>query len=221
MPRTSLALVALTLLSTTLSAADLPKVVLLGDSIRLGYAPRVAKKLEGKASVVSPAKNGGDSNNEVKNLGDWAIKEQPDVVHFNAGIHDIKKFKATGKHQVEPAQYESNLRSIVERLRKETKATVIFALTTPVIDDRAAKLRAKAEYELLSASQNQYNDIARRVMKELNVPINDLPAALGSAEEQAKLVSEDGIHMTSAGTEKLAAAVAATVSEHLPKATSK
>ena len=32
----------------------LPKVVLVGDSIRLNYAPIVAKQLEGIAVVVSP-----------------------------------------------------------------------------------------------------------------------------------------------------------------------
>ena len=34
--------------------AELPRVVLLGDSIRIGYAPLVAKKLEGVAVVVHP-----------------------------------------------------------------------------------------------------------------------------------------------------------------------
>ena len=39
----------------------LPKVVLLGDSIRLSYAPTVQKRLAGKVIVVSPKANGGDS----------------------------------------------------------------------------------------------------------------------------------------------------------------
>ena len=43
----------------------LPKVVLIGDSIRLGYAPLVAKRLEGKAVVVSPPANGGDPVEEA------------------------------------------------------------------------------------------------------------------------------------------------------------
>src|SRR6187399_2632783 len=60
-----------------------PKIVLIGDSIRLGYAPEVAKKLEGKAIVVGPKANGGDSGNVLKNLNEWAVKEQPDIVHFN------------------------------------------------------------------------------------------------------------------------------------------
>lgn len=194
----------------------LPTVVLLGDSIRLSYAPQVKKLLQGKAKLLSPSANGGDSSNFVKNLEAWAIKAQPAVVHFNCGIHDVKKFKATGKFQVSPEDYEKNLRTIVERLRKETKAKVLFALTTPVIDARAAKTRAERNYELLDASTEQYNAIARRVMQELDVPVNDLRAALGDADEQAAAISEDGVHFNIAGVEKLGTAVTKFVTAHLP-----
>jgi lysophospholipase L1-like esterase len=197
---------------------ELPTVVLLGDSIRLSYAPGVTRQLAGKATIISPSANGGDSSNLLKNLEGWAIKAQPTVVHFNCGIHDVKKFKGTGKFQVSPADYEKNLRAIVDRLRKETKARVLFALTTPLIDARAAKTRAERDYELLDASTEQYNAIARRVMQELDVPVNDLRSALGSAEEQAAAISEDGVHFNKTGVEKLGTAVARFVSEHLPAA---
>jgi len=196
-------------------ATKLPKVVLLGDSIRLSYTPYVTKVLTGKAMVVSNKENGGDSAKEVAKLDDWAIKEQPDIVHFNAGIHDIKRFKKSGTYQVSPEQYEANLRRIVGRLRSETKAVVIFALTTPIVDDRAAKMREKAEYELLDASIVEYNSIARKVMEELNVLVNDLPAALGSADEQRKLISSDGVHFNPAGVDKLGAAVVTIIKEQL------
>lgn len=188
--------------------AKQPKIVLIGDSIRLGYAPEVAKKLEGKAIIVSPKANGGDSSNVLKNLEAWAIKEQPDIVHFNAGIHDTKKDKKTGKFQVPPEQYEANLRKIVETLRKQTKAMVIFATTTPIIDDRAAKQREKASYQLLDASTVEYNRIALKVMKDLNVPVNDLRAVVGEGDERGKLMTSDGVHFTPEGRTKLADAVA-------------
>lgn len=195
----------------------LPKVVLLGDSIRMGYAPLVEKRLAGRAIIVSPKANGGDSANTLKNLTAWAIREQPDFVHFNCGIHDVKKSKKTGDHQVPAGQYEANLRQIVERLRKETKATVIFATTTPILDNRAAKSRVKAEYELLDASATQYNGIARKVMDELKVPVNDLRAVMPDAKTREKLIGADGIHFTQEGREKLAAAVADAISRQLGK----
>ena len=68
-----------------------PKVVLIGDSIRLGYAPNVAERLAGKATVVSPPANGGDSANVLEHLEEWVIREKPDVVHLNCGLHDLKR----------------------------------------------------------------------------------------------------------------------------------
>ncbi len=194
----------------------LPKVVLIGDSIRLSYAPVVAKQLEGQATIVSPAANGGDSKNVLKHLDEWVIKVQPDVVHFNCGIHDVKKFKETGKLQVSAEDYEKNLRAIVERLRMETKAKVLFALTTPIIDTRALKTRVERNYELFNENTEQYNAIARRVMQELEVPVNDLRAALGDADDQARAISDDGVHFNKAGVEKLGTAVKIFISEHLP-----
>lgn len=196
--------------------AGLPKIVLIGDSIRLGYSPTVVKQLEGKAVVTGPTANGGDSNNVVRHLAEWAVAEKPDVVHFNCGIHDTKKDKQTGKFQVPPEQYEANLRTIVDTIRKETKAVVIFATTTPIIDDRAAKVRVDRTYELLDASIVQYNTIALRVMKELNVPVDDLRAVVGEGETRGKLMSDDGTHFTTAGRTQLGNAVAEFVSKHLP-----
>lgn len=194
----------------------LPKVVLLGDSIRMGYAPIVEKELAGKAIVVSPKANGGDSSNTLKHLEEWVIREQSAIVHFNCGIHDTKKSKSTGKFQVPPDQYEANLRKIVERIRKETKATVLFATTTPILDDRAAKGRAKAEYELLEASVEQYNEIAKRVMQDLKVPVNDLHGLSADADLRTQLISGDGVHFTTPGRERLGKAVAQFILKHLP-----
>jgi lysophospholipase L1-like esterase len=194
----------------------LPKVVLIGDSIRLGYAPVVVKQLAGKAIVVSPKPNGGDSANVLKHLDEWAIREQPAVVHFNCGIHDIKKSKAGGRFQVPPDAYEANLRAIVGRLRAGTKAKVVFATTTPVLDDRAAKSRSRADYELLEAGAEQYNRIARAVMEELDVPVDDLRAALGGPDERDRLMSDDGIHFRPEGYVRLGRAVAGFLKKYLP-----
>src|SRR5689334_5500403 len=91
-------------------APALPKIILIGDSIRMGYAPLVAKRLEGKAVVVSHKDNGGDSANVLKNLEEWVLREKPDIVHLNAGLHDLKLDKTKKTYQVELAQYEKNLK---------------------------------------------------------------------------------------------------------------
>jgi len=194
----------------------LPKVVLLGDSVREGYAPFVAELLAGKATVVTPKANGRDTGTLLTNLNDWAIKEQPDVIHFNCGIHDTKKINATGKYNVPPDQYETNLREIVKRLRAETKAKIVFALSTPLMDERSEQYWKTRSYRLINASVTEYNQIALRVMKELDVPVNDLPAALGDAAEIARLHDAGGVHFTKEGSQKLAAAVVSFVTKYLP-----
>lgn len=184
---------------------ELPKVVLIGDSIRLGYAPLVAQRLEGKARVVSPAANGGDSGNVLKNLQEWAVRERPDVVHLNCGLHDLKLSKKTKKHQVPLQAYEANLREIVARLRKETTAVLVFANTTPILDDRHAQRRA--DFDRVEADVAQYNAVAQRVMAEAGVPVHDLHGIVEDGGAAA-LLGKDGTHYTPAGYERLADAVA-------------
>ena len=76
--------------------AELPTVLLLGDSIRIGYAPLVAKKLDGLATVVHPgAENGGGTTVTLKNLAEWVGDRKPAVVHWNNGLHDLKLSQPT------------------------------------------------------------------------------------------------------------------------------
>lgn len=201
-------------------AVELPKIVLVGDSIRLSYAPVVEKQLQGAATVIGPKANGGDSNNVVKHMEQWVIREQPNVVHLNCGIHDTKKFTATGKFQVSPEQYEANLRKIVESIRSNTDAVVIFATTTPILDERAAAARQGRDYELLEDSVEQYNAIARRVMLDLKVPVNDLHAVVAHPSKPLTtetLISNDGVHLTRPAKELVGKQVAAFVSEHIDR----
>ena len=153
-------------------AAELPRVVLLGDSIRLGYAPRVAERLSGKAVVISPTANGGDSTNVLAHLDEWVLRQKPDVVHLNCGLHDLKRDKAGGHHQVELDRYTENLRRIVARIRAGTDAALVFADTTPILDERHA--RRAAEFDRIEADVRRYNAAATVIMVELGVPVNDL-----------------------------------------------
>jgi lysophospholipase L1-like esterase len=180
----------------------LPKVVLVGDSIRIGYAPFVEKLLDGKAVVVSSKPNGEDTANVLRNLDEWVLREKPDVVHINAGLHDLKRKDKV--HQVPLPDYENNLKTIVERIRKGTKARIIFATTTPILDDLHAQ--RKAGFDRFEADVQRYNLAARLVMKEAGVPINDLHELVDGGGKET-LLGGDGTHYTREGYEMLAAAV--------------
>ena len=70
------------------------------------------------------------------------------------------------------ADYEKNLKTILERIRKETNAKIIFATTTPIVDDLHAQ--RKAGFDRFEADVQKYNIAAVSVMKLAGVPINDL-----------------------------------------------
>jgi dienelactone hydrolase/lysophospholipase L1-like esterase len=185
--------------------AALPKVVLVGDSIRMGYAPVVARLLAGKATVISAAANGGDSANVRNHLQEWVIREKPDIVHMNTGLHDLKVSRQTRQFQVPLDQYEANVRSIVQAIRNGTSARLIFASTTPILDGRHA--RRDVEFDRFEKDVGRYNQAALKVMEQLDVPVDDLHSIVerGGAEG---LLEKDGTHYTPEGYELLAAAVA-------------
>ena len=68
----------------------LPRVLLIGDSISIGYTPATRKLLAGKANVHRIPTNGGPTDNGTKNIKQWLGDGKWDVIHFNFGLHDIK-----------------------------------------------------------------------------------------------------------------------------------
>lgn len=191
--------------------AALPKVVLIGDSIRLGYAPVVAERLEGVAQVLSPEPNGGDSANVLAHLDEWALRERPLLVHLNCGLHDLKRDKKTGQYQVPLERYEVNLREIVNRVRA-SGAALVFANTTPIQDALHAK--RGAEFDRLEVDVRRYNAAAERVMREAKVPVHDLHWLVerGGVE---KLQRPDGTHYTPEGCRVQGEAVADCITRQL------
>lgn len=147
--------------------AGLPRVLLIGDSISMGYTPDVRKLLEGKANVHRIPQNGGPTKNGVANIEKWLGTGKWDVIHFNWGIHDLK-FMPDGKRQVEAADYEQNLRALVARMKK-TGAKLIWATTTPIPE---GELNPPRKF----GSVKEYNDIAARVMAENKIAVDDLNA---------------------------------------------
>jgi lysophospholipase L1-like esterase len=185
--------------------AKKPLVVLIGDSIRMGYAPEVIKALGPLADIRSPNENGGDTANVLKNLDAWVISAQPAVVHINAGLHDLKLDRKTGKHQVELKDYKANLRKILERITGETKATVIYAMTTPVLDDRHT---ANKPFDRLDADVQAYNAAARDILKDFpEIKVNDLYTFVKNREPEKALVA-DGVHFTPQASQVLGRRVA-------------
>jgi lysophospholipase L1-like esterase len=192
----------------------LPRVLLIGDSISMGYTLPVRARLQGRANVHRPAENCSESAKGVKRLDAWLGDGKWDVIHFNFGLHDVKYLDAAGKY-VTPdkgkqvasvADYEKNLRTMVARL-KQTGAKLIFATTTPVPSASSGRV----EHDEL-----RYNETAVRVMKELGVAVDDLHALV--VPQQAKIQLPHNVHFTKEGYEALADQVVAHVAPALPAA---
>jgi acyl-CoA thioesterase-1 len=189
-----------------LLAAALPRVLIIGDSISMGYTPFVQKELAETAEVVRIGENGGPTSNGVAKLEEWLAKSRWDVVHFNFGLHDLKRME-DGAPQVSLDDYEKNLRAIVAKL-KQSGAKLIWASTTPVPEGKVSPPRVPADVA-------RYNEAALRVMKENGVAVNDLYShALAHLGEWQRPVN---VHYTDAGSQGLAANVAAAIREALPK----
>ena len=99
----------------------LPNVLLIGDSISIGYTRAVRERLRGKANVFRPMNgkapdNFGDTRVGLRKIDTCLATQKWDVIHFNWGLHDLA-FDRAGKQQVPLEQYEKNLRVLVKRLQ--------------------------------------------------------------------------------------------------------
>jgi acyl-CoA thioesterase-1 len=193
--------------------AGLPRVLLIGDSISIGYTIPTRKALEGIANVNRIPTNGSSSDVGLAKLDEWLATDGAgkkwDVIHFNWGLHDLKHWK-DGKldlagPQVNPVEaYEKNLREIVTKL-KQTGAKLIFATTTPVPEGSGGRV-AKDEIA--------YNAAALLVMKDNGVAIDDLHAVVVAKPDTQR---EKNVHFTDDGYKALATQVAAKIKQALGK----
>jgi len=182
----------------------LPRVLLIGDSISIGYTVATRKALAGKANVHRPAANCGPTIRGLEGIDKWLGDGRWDVIHFNWGLHDLRK--SEGKHQVPIDEYEKNLCQLVERLEK-TGATLIWCSTTPV-PEGCSPPRTDAD-------AIAYNAVAKKIMDENKIAIDDLYAfALPKLE---KIQRPANVHFTPEGSAVLAKQVSAAIVQELKK----
>ena len=150
--------------SAAIENIDLPRVLLLGDSITVGYTRAVREKLEQKAIVDRCAIGGGSTRDGLARLEACLGEKRWSVIHFNWGLNDLEREK--DKLRVPTEQYQPNLEQLVKQLRK-TGAKLIWATTTPVPSGKVNSPRVATDVPL-------YNAVAKQVMDENGIPINDL-----------------------------------------------
>ncbi len=194
-----------------MSGQGKPKVLLLGDSIRLSYQPMVKEMLQGDAKVVGPAENCQFSLHTLASLPRWLDElGEPDIVHWNNGLHDVGHNPDRSPVQIPVEIYRMTLDFILRALM-ETKAQVIWATSTPVHPKRPF---SDDQWSWRKKEIDLYNSVALALMTERGVPINDLHTLVASDVDQ--YLGEDLIHLSEAGKELCARAVVSAIKTYLP-----
>jgi len=210
---TSLSLVTIlfsvVLAEETPAETALPKVLIIGDSISIGFTPHVVEQLDGKAVVKHHKGNAQHTGTGLKQLDQWIGNTKWDVIHFNWGLWDLcyrypkskvqgKRDKVNGTLTTTLEQYEKNLDKLVSRLKK-TDAKLIWAHTTVVPEEEAGRI---------VGDDKKYNEVAAKIMKKYGITINDLNSL--SREFPSDLFSKPGdVHYTQDGYQKIAKQVTA------------
>jgi hypothetical protein len=197
---------------------NLPNVLILGDSISIGYTREVRRLLHGKANVFRPMNRGdrqpdncGDTRIGLQHIDAWLGTNRWDVIHFNWGLWDLcyrnpeadtqgHRDKINGTLSVTPEDYERNLEQLVTRL-KATGATLIWGSTTVVPEGEAGRF---------VGDEIKYNAIAARIMEREGIRIDPLYELTRSFQGQYSVGPGD-VHYTRAGYQALARQVAAQI----------
>src|SRR5688572_21134003 len=118
---------------------NLPRVLLIGDSIARDYYPEVEKRLAGKAFVARLATSRFVADPVLlKEIELVLNQEKFDVIHFNNGMHGW---------QHSEAEYQKAFPKLIETIRAHAaKAKLIWATTTPLRNGKDVTWDTKAEY---------------------------------------------------------------------------
>ncbi len=191
------------------------RVLLLGDSISIGYTDYVREGLGERAVVVRPmladderAENCAGTTYGKDQIVRWLALNGGgfDVVHFNFGLHDLKRVdpntgkpsgQATHPRQAELGVYMTQLQQITEDLR-QSGARLIFATTTPVPKGKVYPLREPEDVV-------HYNAGAKELMSRLGVEVNDLYEWALPRLDQIQRPAN--VHFTPEGSQALAGRV--------------
>ncbi|MEA3213567.1 MAG: hypothetical protein QOE70_6624 [Chthoniobacter sp.] len=182
----------------------LPRVLLIGDSISIGYTLPVRELLKGKANVHRIPVLATTTKHTLEQFDAWIGNARWDVIHFNWGLHDLRRMP-DGNPQISLSDYEKNLRLLVDRLRPLGRR-LIWCSTTPVPGTELDPPRFNDDVIA-------YNAIARRVMAENRIPVDDLYAFV--VPQADRIRKPLNVHFTPKGCIVLAQQVARCISQVL------
>ncbi|MBO5212967.1 MAG: SGNH/GDSL hydrolase family protein [Clostridia bacterium] len=188
------------------------KIVLIGDSIRMGYDKYVKDALSGIAEVFYPSENCRFAEyvlryaHEWKANGEWG--DDVDLVHWNAGLWDaLELFGDAPLTSI--SYYGEAITRIDKRLRMLfPKAKFVFATSTNV-----SEKMSHPDFTRHNATIEKYNAEALRALSNTDTVINDLYSLTSSVPDSYR---SDWVHFyTPEGTELIGGKVLSVLCELL------
>jgi hypothetical protein len=192
------------------------RILIIGDSISIGYTPFVQEDLKDIADVVHNPGNAEHTGTGLKNIDKWIGDGHWDIIQFNWGLWDLcyrspdskvqgNRDKVHGKLTWTLDEYAANLDSLVTLIQKKSDAKLIFVTTTFVPEQEAGRF---------SEDAIRYNAVAKKIMKKHGVVINDLYRRSKSIHDKYGL-GPDNVHYTKEGYRELGKVVAGFLKKEL------
>lgn len=181
-----------------------PQILLLGDSIRMGYCNIVKELLKDEYEVIFPETNCRCTHFTLESLEFWAGLCDPErlaAVHFNNGQWDAARF---GGPEEEPLTslpvYAHNVERIASRLKKYfPNALIAYATTTPMNPCDAPCGSPRTTEEI-----REYNRVGTDAMNKMGIPVDDL---FSVCEPLSEAYFADCVHLNDDGYRILAETV--------------
>lgn len=171
-------------------------LLLIGDSIRMGYDKAVQKTLAGMATVYFPEENCRFASYVLRYLHEYRalVPGDIDVLHWNAGLWDCLRLFEEDPHTPLDV-YVYYIDRICKRIQKiYPGAKVIFATSTSVQSEKMSK-----DFKRYNEEIEAYNAAAVEVVKKYGFEVNDMYAVSTTLPEDAH---SDSVHYyTPVGTE--------------------
>jgi len=193
----------------------LPRVLIIGDSISIGYTVPVRQLLKNKANVHRIPVNGEYSAFGLAHIKEWLGDGKWDIIYFNWGIWDTHLLDSSGaiitnedayigsaKIRTTIAEYQENLNKLID-IMESTGAKLIWASSTPITSRKGKRLE----------DIGNYNKAAAEVMHSRHVPIDDLHSLI--EPHLSEMQGEDGCHFTPQGYDYLGKRAAEAISSAL------
>lgn len=206
----------LILLLFSCEPAQKPNILIIGDSISIGYTPFVVEALAEKATVIHNEGNAQHTGTGLKKIEEWLGDTEWDIVQFNWGLWDLayrhedaktvgNRDKINGKITFTVDEYAKNLDALVTILKENTDAKLIFVTTSYV---------PKGELGRYVEDAKKYNAAAIEMMEKHAILVNDIYA---KSKEIHSLhgTAPDNVHYTKEGSKELAKHIIALLKKHI------